>query len=266
MNAVLDDDRFVFMQLDRVDEIADTSDPDLDTVSHYDMLAELSRKERDTNIKPDPDLDILVMVPYRQLGDPYVVNPSTLSYQPFWGQNQSLYVGEGDPYMDKQSWGGVWWECMYTYKSVCFLYEESGPATDIVIQWEEISTYQEIGFEATSFHFKCLLSSLSYLSTSDDASWKEREAAVLALGAIAEGCINEMPRHYSAPTVCQGGSIFGWVQFDKEFVVCSLDLLSGLTEGLGSGIESLVSQNLARICPIHLSPRLPDFLDVADAA
>lgn len=30
------------------------------------------------------------------------------------------------------------------------------------------------------------------------------------------------------------------VQFDKEFVVCSLDLLSGLTEGLGSGIESLV--------------------------
>lgn len=30
------------------------------------------------------------------------------------------------------------------------------------------------------------------------------------------------------------------VQYDKDFVVCSLDLLSGLTEGLGSGIESLV--------------------------
>lgn len=30
------------------------------------------------------------------------------------------------------------------------------------------------------------------------------------------------------------------VQYDKEFIVCSLDLLSGLTEGLGSGIESLV--------------------------
>lgn len=29
-------------------------------------------------------------------------------------------------------------------------------------------------------------------------------------------------------------------QYDKEFIVCSLDLLSGLTEGLGSGIESLV--------------------------
>ncbi|KAI7750159.1 hypothetical protein M8C21_003118 [Ambrosia artemisiifolia] len=80
------------------------------------------------------------------------------------------------------------------------------------------------------------------------------------------------------------------VQFDKEFVVCSLDLLSGLTEGLGSGIESLVSQSnlrdlllqcclddssdirqsafallgdLARVCPVHLRPRLPEFLDVA---
>nr|GEW80991.1 transportin-1 isoform X1 [Tanacetum cinerariifolium] len=80
------------------------------------------------------------------------------------------------------------------------------------------------------------------------------------------------------------------VQFDKEFVVCSLDLLSGLIEGLGSGIESLVSQSnlrdlllqccmddgadirqnaftllgdLARVCPIYLRPCLPDFLDVA---
>lgn len=46
------------------------------------------------------------------------------------------------------------------------------------------------------------------------------------------------------------------VQFEKEFVVCSLDLLSGLTEGLGSGIESLVillflyifCRNQFRIC------------------
>lgn len=37
------------------------------------------------------------------------------------------------------------------------------------------------------------------------------------------------------------------VQFDKEFVVCSLDLLSGLTEGLGSGIESLVFTSLFHI-------------------
>nr|GEW51131.1 transportin-1 isoform X1 [Tanacetum cinerariifolium] len=75
------------------------------------------------------------------------------------------------------------------------------------------------------------------------------------------------------------------VQFDKEFVICSLDLLSGLIEGLGSGIESLVSQSnlrefllqycmdddadirksafallgdFTRVCPIHLRPRLPD--------
>ncbi len=30
------------------------------------------------------------------------------------------------------------------------------------------------------------------------------------------------------------------VTYDKEFIVCSLDLLSGLAEGLGSSIESLV--------------------------
>ncbi|GAB2285053.1 Transportin-1 [Dionaea muscipula] len=79
-------------------------------------------------------------------------------------------------------------------------------------------------------------------------------------------------------------------QYDKEFIVCSLDLLSGLVEGLGSGIESLVSEyrlsdllliccvdaaadvrqsafallgDLARICPGHLSPHLLEFLDVA---
>ncbi|KAK4486439.1 hypothetical protein RD792_009117 [Penstemon davidsonii] len=78
--------------------------------------------------------------------------------------------------------------------------------------------------------------------------------------------------------------------YDKEFIVCSLDLLSGLTEGLGPGIESLVSQSnlrdlllqccmddaydvrqsafallgdLARVCPVHLHSRLPEFLDVA---
>ncbi|GAB2261870.1 hypothetical protein Droror1_Dr00002867 [Drosera rotundifolia] len=79
-------------------------------------------------------------------------------------------------------------------------------------------------------------------------------------------------------------------RYDKEFIVCSLDLLSGLAEGLGSGIESLVSKfklsdllsqccvdvvadvrqsafallgDLARVCPTHLSQRLPEFLDAA---
>lgn len=30
------------------------------------------------------------------------------------------------------------------------------------------------------------------------------------------------------------------LQYDREFIVCCLDLLSGLAEGLGSGVESLV--------------------------
>ena len=33
------------------------------------------------------------------------------------------------------------------------------------------------------------------LSNSGDEAWKEREAAVLALGAIAEGCINGLYPH-----------------------------------------------------------------------
>uniref|UniRef100_M4F875 Transportin-1 n=1 Tax=Brassica campestris TaxID=3711 RepID=M4F875_BRACM len=79
-------------------------------------------------------------------------------------------------------------------------------------------------------------------------------------------------------------------QYDREFIVCSLDLLSGLAEGLGSGIESLVSQtnlrdlllnccmdeapdvrqsafalmgDLARVFPAYLQPRLIEFLQVA---
>ncbi|KAG6571007.1 Transportin-1, partial [Cucurbita argyrosperma subsp. sororia] len=80
------------------------------------------------------------------------------------------------------------------------------------------------------------------------------------------------------------------VQYDKEFIVCCLDLLSGLAEGLGSGIESLVSQSnlrdlllqccmdeasdvrqsafallgdLGRVCHVHLQPRLSEFLTAA---
>lgn len=32
--------------------------------------------------------------------------------------------------------------------------------------------------------------------------------------------------------------------YDKEFIVCALDLLSGLAEGLGAGIESLVNSTI----------------------
>lgn len=38
----------------------------------------------------------------------------------------------------------------------------------------------------------------------------------------------------------QADPVSSGVPYDKEFIVCSLDLLSGLAEGLGSGIESLV--------------------------
>ncbi|KAL6579994.1 hypothetical protein OROMI_008018 [Orobanche minor] len=234
----------------------------------------------------------------------------------------------------------------------------------------------------------------SKLSTSGDETWKEREAAVLALGTIADGCISGLYPHLSqivafliplvddkfplirsiscwtlsrfskfiveginhpeghkqfdevltgllrkildhnkrvqeaacsAFTTLEEALGTGFSQFiqpvfqrciniiqtqqlakkltrqvrvdasagiqnDKDFIVCSLDSLSGLTEVLGSGIESLVSDsnlrdlllqccmddasdirlsafallgNLARVCPIHLHPRLSEFLDIA---
>ncbi|XP_024516729.1 transportin-1 isoform X2 [Selaginella moellendorffii] len=80
------------------------------------------------------------------------------------------------------------------------------------------------------------------------------------------------------------------VQYDKEFIVCSLDLLSGLAEGLGSNMESLVVRSdlrdllfyccgdeapevrqsalallgdLAKACAGHLQPRMGDFLSLA---
>uniref|UniRef100_M4CCT0 Transportin-1 n=1 Tax=Brassica campestris TaxID=3711 RepID=M4CCT0_BRACM len=79
-------------------------------------------------------------------------------------------------------------------------------------------------------------------------------------------------------------------QYDREFIVCSLDLLSGLAEGLGSGIESLISPSnlrdlllkccmdeasdvrqsafalmgdLARVYPAYLQPRMVEFLEIA---
>lgn len=40
----------------------------------------------------------------------------------------------------------------------------------------------------------------------------------------------------------QGDGGRSGVVYDREFVVCSLDLLSGVTEGMGAGIESLVKK------------------------
>lgn len=46
----------------------------------------------------------------------------------------------------------------------------------------------------------------------------------------------------------QADPVAAGILYDKEFIVCSLDLLSGLTEGLGSGIESLVRFFLYYFC------------------
>ncbi|XP_028113614.1 transportin-1-like isoform X5 [Camellia sinensis] len=69
---------------------------------------------------------------------------------------------------------------------------------------------------------------------------------------VFQRCIDIIHSQYLAKI----NPVSSGVQYDREFIVCSLDLLSGLTEGLGSGIESLV-------CPIYLQPRLSEFLDVA---
>ncbi|KEH44389.1 transportin-1 protein [Medicago truncatula] len=99
-------------------------------------------------------------------------------------------------------------------------------------------------------------------------------------------CINII----QTQTLAKANPAAAGAQYDKEFIVCSLDLLSGLTEGLGSGIESLVSQcslrdlllqcctddahdvrqsafallgDLARVCVVHLHPRLSEILELA---
>lgn len=99
-------------------------------------------------------------------------------------------------------------------------------------------------------------------------------------------CINLIRTHQVAKTDPQRAG----VNYDKEFIVCSLDLLSGLAEGLGSSIESLVGRSdlrdlllqccadeapdvrqsalallgdLVKTCAIHLQPRLAEFLSLA---
>ncbi|KAG4998676.1 hypothetical protein JHK85_030115 [Glycine max] len=102
-------------------------------------------------------------------------------------------------------------------------------------------------------------------------------------------CINIIQTQQFAKVLADPAATTG-VQYDKEFIVCSLDLLSGLAEGLGSGIESLVAQcslrdlllhccvddapdvrqsafallgDLARVCSVHLDSRLSEFLEAA---
>ncbi|KAK9132591.1 hypothetical protein Scep_012119 [Stephania cephalantha] len=105
-------------------------------------------------------------------------------------------------------------------------------------------------------------------------------------GPVFQRCIDLI----QAQQLAKVDPLSAGVQYDKEFIVCSLDLLSGLAEGLGGGIESLVGQSnlrdlllqccaddafdirqsafallgdLAKVCPTHLQPRLSEFLNVA---
>ncbi|XP_028113617.1 transportin-1-like isoform X8 [Camellia sinensis] len=59
---------------------------------------------------------------------------------------------------------------------------------------------------------------------------------------VFQRCIDIIHSQYLAKI----NPVSSGVQYDREFIVCSLDLLSGLTEGLGSGIESLVTQSSLR--------------------
>lgn len=103
---------------------------------------------------------------------------------------------------------------------------------------------------------------------------------------VFQRCINII----QTQQIAKVGPASTGIQYDKEFIVCSLDLLSGLAEGLCSSIESLISQSnltdlllqcclddasdirqsafallgdLARVCPIHLRRHLSEFLDAA---
>eukprot|EP00897_Mesotaenium_endlicherianum_P000797 jgi/Mesen1/10718/ME000090S10178 len=101
-------------------------------------------------------------------------------------------------------------------------------------------------------------------------------------------CTNIIRSHL----VAQGDPARAQVAYDKEFIVCALDLLSGLAEGLGPSIESLVARSdlrelllqcckdsaldvrqsalallgdLTKACAVHLQPRVGEFLALAAA-
>ncbi|GJR08000.1 nitrate regulatory gene2 protein-like protein [Tanacetum coccineum] len=105
-----------------------------------------------------------MQVPYQQpaWGDPYMVNPSALPYQPVWGQNQSWGVGGGDPYVENPAvsqyqppWGQYqenfdsyngYGGNAYTGSNQYVSYmKKSAPASRTVIQQEEVRGYQETG-------------------------------------------------------------------------------------------------------------------------
>lgn len=66
---------------------------------------------------------------------------------------------------------------------------------------------------AQSCRTRALLSLQAKLSATGDEAWKDREAAVLALGAIGEGCINGLYPHLSE--VIFSDTFMGYIEFIK---------------------------------------------------
>lgn len=64
-------------------------------------------------------------------------------------------------------------------------------------------------------HCSFLVSGQTKLSNTSDEAWKEREAAVLALGAIAEGCLNGLFPHLSEVIL----SLASILDLEKEFML-----------------------------------------------
>ncbi|GKC10155.1 transportin-1 isoform X1 [Tanacetum coccineum] len=150
---------------------------------------------------------------------------------------------------------------------------------------------------------KLLDAILSYRSTSDDASWKEKEASVLDLGAIAEGCINGefwINNKRVQEAACSAFATLKEESADElapcleiilQHLMCAFgkyqrrnlriiyDAIGTLAYVIGRKYLLLkccmddganirqsaftLLGDLARVCLIHLRPRLPDFLDVA---
>lgn len=71
-------------------------------------------------------------------------------------------------------------------------------------------------FRMLLFHYFTMLNlyflAQAKLSTSDDETWKEREAAVLALGAVAEGCIEGLYPHLAEVNCCHFCAIDCWCE------------------------------------------------------
>ncbi|KAK4853529.1 hypothetical protein QYF36_010621 [Acer negundo] len=178
----------------------------------------------------------------------------------------------------------------YQRKNLRIVYDAIGTLADAVGEELNQARYLQILMPP-------LIAKWQHLSNSDKDLFPLFESFTSIAQALGTGffqfaepvfqrCINIIQSQHMAKV----DPISVGVKYEKDFVVCSLDLLSGLAEGLGSGIESLISPSnlrdlllqccmdeaqdvrqsalallgdLARVCPGCLQPRLSEFLNVA---